>query len=207
MSDRDRPTPYPWPDLLRQWSTLWLAPDAHEAEPRFPAAAHASGWLGTAGASEADIAAAERRLGVRLPPSYRQFLAASDGWSHVDDTEGPLLTAGRIGWLRDLEPDLVEIWSRGDDRSTVPDEEYFRYGEDQDCVLVRCEHFSTALLISDWGDSSLLMLNPAVVNGDGEWEAWSYASWYPGVYRYPGFWELMAERIASDYPDAEIVRR
>ncbi|MEU7913252.1 SMI1/KNR4 family protein [Microbispora bryophytorum] len=31
------------------------------------------------GASEADIAEQEERLGIRLPPSYRAFLRVADG--------------------------------------------------------------------------------------------------------------------------------
>jgi len=37
-------------------------------------------WLGNPPASEEAIAAAERRLGVKLPAAYREFLAASNGW-------------------------------------------------------------------------------------------------------------------------------
>lgn len=40
----------------------------------------ASGWLGFPGAGEEEIAALEDRLGTRLPPSYRSFLRASNGF-------------------------------------------------------------------------------------------------------------------------------
>ncbi|MFJ8438073.1 SMI1/KNR4 family protein [Kitasatospora griseola] len=168
--------------------------------------AHASGWLGTSGAVEADIEVLERRLGAQLPPSYRQFLAATDGWSHVNDTEGPFLVAAQVGWLRDLDPDLVDAWGDDEGLPAIPDDEYLQYGEDQDCVIVRREHFRTALQISAWGDSALLMLNPAIVNAQGEWEAWAFANWYPGVFRYPSFWDLMADLIKSDYPDEDWAR-
>ncbi|MEU6971389.1 SMI1/KNR4 family protein [Kitasatospora aureofaciens] len=195
---------YPWRELLRDWSCLWLGPDAGEVERRFPDWAHASGWLGAAGAPETDIAALEQRLGATLPLSYRQFLLASNGWLHVNDTEGPLLNAEKVGWLRDLDPELAQTWGEdtADDLPSIPDDEYLRYGDDQDCVIVRREHFRTALQISDWGDSALLMLNPAIINDQGEWEAWAFASWYPGVFRYPSFWDLMVDLIKTDYPDA-----
>lgn len=45
-----------------------------------PAEAIESGWLGYEGASEETIAALEKRLKKRLPPSYRSFLAVSNGW-------------------------------------------------------------------------------------------------------------------------------
>ncbi|MBK7585399.1 MAG: SMI1/KNR4 family protein [Myxococcales bacterium] len=45
------------------------------------------------GASGADIAAAEQRLGRSLPPSYREFLMLHDGWSRFYDGATLLGTA------------------------------------------------------------------------------------------------------------------
>ena len=50
-------------------------------------------WAGFPPASEAAIAATERRLKLRLPESYRQFLLVSNGW-WLDGTDGP--TGGRF---------------------------------------------------------------------------------------------------------------
>ncbi|WP_181970637.1 SMI1/KNR4 family protein [Kitasatospora xanthocidica] len=99
---------YPWRELLREWSRLWLGPDAGEVERRFPDWAHANGWLGASGAPRTDIEALEQRLGATLPSSYRQFLLASNGWLHVNDAEGPLLNAAQVGWLKDLDPELAQ---------------------------------------------------------------------------------------------------
>ncbi|MFE0464630.1 SMI1/KNR4 family protein [Kitasatospora sp. NPDC058965] len=193
-----------WRSLLEQASRLSLSPDTHEVERRFPADAHANQWLGSNGAGEAEIGDLEDRLGRRLPPSYRSFLAVSNGWLHLNDTEGPLLGTDGVGWLRDLDPAFTELWSTTSHGvPDIPDEEYLVYGEEQDCVDVRREHFPHALQISDWGDSALLMLNPMIVNAEGEWEAWAFASWYPGVYRYPSFWDLAVDLITSDHPDAD----
>jgi hypothetical protein len=195
---------YPWRDLMQRWSELWLGPDQNETDRRFPDSAHQQQWLGRDGAGEARIAALEERLGAALPPSYRQFLSVSDGWSHVDDHNGPLLTTTEVGWLRDLDPETVEIWGKDEptDRR-IPDEQYFIYGEDQDCIHVRPEYFRTALQVTEWGDACYLLLNPAVVDDHGEWEAWSFATWYPGAFRYRSFWELMKNTIEMDYPDAD----
>lgn len=195
---------YPWRDLMQRWSELWLGPDRNETDRRFPDIAHQQQWLGRGGAGEAEIAALEERLGTTLPPSYRQFLSVSDGWNHVDDHNGPLLATAGVGWLRDLDPETVEIWGKCEptDRR-IPDEQYFNYGEDQDCIHVRPEYFRTALQVTEWGDASYLLLNPAVVDDHGEWEAWSFATWYPGAFRYRSFWELMKNTIETDYPDAD----
>lgn len=200
---RDQDAVYPWRKLLQQWSRLWLAPDRDETERRFPDSAHETQWLGYGGATEAQIIELERLLGTALPPSYRQFLAVTDGWIHVDDTEGPLLPTTEIGWLKDTDPGFVATWGKEPAGAPpITDSEYFVYGEGQDCVAVRREYFRTALQISEWGDSALLLLNPAVVDERGEWEAWAFANWYPGAFRYRSFWDPMNQLIKDDYPDA-----
>ena len=72
-------------------------------------------------ASEDAVQARERRLGTRLPPSYRSFLLHSNGADALpgfgvisrDGYAGPtaLLDADRVGWARDLERQLVGIWA------------------------------------------------------------------------------------------------
>jgi hypothetical protein len=139
-------THYPWHELMERWSEVWLDPDRDETERRFPDAAHRQRWLGSDGASEARIEALEERLGTTLPPSYRQFLRVSDGWSHVDNHNGPLLSTAEVGWLRDLDPETVEIWGEEEPgTSPITDEDYFVYGEEQDCIHARPEYFRTAL--------------------------------------------------------------
>lgn len=198
------PLSYPWHILMQRWSDLWLGPDRGEAERRFSDLAHQERWLGCEGAAAAQIDEAERRLGTVLPPSYRQFLAVSDGWSHVDDFMGPLLSTAEVGWLKDLDPEFVAIWGEDDpDVPPVTDDEYFVYGDENDCVNLRREYFHTALKITEWGDGAMFLLNPAVVDENGEWEAWSFANWYPGAYRHRSFWELMVDTIKGDYPDAD----
>jgi HEAT repeat protein len=72
-------------------------------------------------ATEDAVQALERRIGVRLPPSYRSFLLYSNGAdtlpgfgviSREEGSAGPtaLLDADRVGWARDLERQLVGIW-------------------------------------------------------------------------------------------------
>jgi cell wall assembly regulator SMI1 len=57
-----------WDELLvaeKRWGEYWPVTE--------------TGTVLRAGASEAEIAALEARLGVQLPPSYRAFLAISNG--------------------------------------------------------------------------------------------------------------------------------
>src|SRR5690606_3968544 len=49
---------------------------------------------------------------------------------------------------------------------------------------------ASTLQLSDKGDAAILLLQPERVGPDGEWEAWFMASWIPGAYRFPSFWEM-----------------
>ncbi len=74
------------------------------------------------------------------------------------------------------------------------EEEYRTYDEQQ--VALRDEYLQTALALSDDNDG-VVLLNPRTVSDDGEWEAWFFASWIPGAYRYRSFWDLMQGEYES----------
>ncbi|TWG00677.1 SMI1/KNR4 family protein SUKH-1 [Kitasatospora viridis] len=185
---------YAWRGLLQRWSDEWLDPVLREQErpEPFPADIRAARWLGTAGAGSDEIAELEERLGVRLPPSYRQFLRTSNGW--LDTTGGikRLLPTREVGWTGDIDPELVSSWVGSAGSFEVPDEEYFVYGDEQDPCLMRAEYLPDTLKISHTHDATdVYLLNPHVVTPDGEWEAWYLAHWLPGATRYRSFWDLM----------------
>lgn len=73
----------------------------------------------------------------------------------------------------------------------VPDCEYLVYGDKQDSCMLRDEYLQTALEVSAVGDSAIYLLNPKVLDADGEWEAWFFADWLPGAIRYRSFREMM----------------
>ncbi|MDT7781693.1 MAG: hypothetical protein QOF58_112 [Pseudonocardiales bacterium] len=129
----------------------------------------ANGWFGARPADERTIAATEQRLGTRLPPSLRSFLAVTDGWEgmvafFVDE----LLPCARIDWLRDCErgADLIEIYGEELDEDDEPDE--------------LLELFRRSLLIADGED--IWLLDPARTGPDGEWAGMHFA---PGEGDYP----------------------
>jgi hypothetical protein len=74
---------------------------------------------------------------------------------------------------------------------SIPDDQYFTYGENQNVSVVRLSYFFGTLQISDIGDDAVYLLNPQVVKEDKEWEAWLFAAWLPGAVRFPSFWHLM----------------
>jgi hypothetical protein len=182
---------YAWPELMRPWNAELLA-DPQIRELLEPDVID-SGWLGFAGASEAELQAAEARLGLQFPPSYRQFLAFSNGWHVITPFIERLWSAAEVDRYATRHQDLIDAWRLGARQyptPRVPDERYFTYGAQQDPVDMRAEYLDTVIEISDVADG-VLLLNPAVVAADDEWEAWFFASWLPGATRYPSFWELM----------------
>ncbi|MFG1947809.1 SMI1/KNR4 family protein [Nonomuraea sp. NPDC048826] len=145
-------------------------------------------------AGEQDVRRLEERLGVGLPRSYRQFLLFADGWGADDYAVWP---AAKVGWLRDLDPHLIEVCSPPEEEGSswsVPDDLYFVYGEEQDCVNLRPEYLPDTLLVGRWDDGEFL-LNPRVTTPDGEWEAWYIAPWLAGAIRHRSFWDLMEDRM------------
>jgi hypothetical protein len=67
-----------WREVLTRLSRFWLRDSDIVAD--LPPEVRVSGWLGYAGATEAQLTAVEERLGTTLPPSYRSFLSVSNGW-------------------------------------------------------------------------------------------------------------------------------
>lgn len=144
-----------WGPRLRRWSAEWIS----TAEPgELDPAVARDGWLGFAAATEDEVAAAEGRLGVRLPPSYRQFLLCTNGWRNAGGFVYRMRDTTTVGWLRDLEP-FWEEWDDLDEQETEGN------------------RFTRGLLLSEETDSGILFLDPADVDESGEWAAYSLFSW------------------------------
>jgi hypothetical protein len=160
---------------------------------------HESGWIGYPGATEAQITRTEDRLGAALPPSYRAFLMASNGWPLVGPFVGQFWPVDEVGRLADRRSNLVEDWIMGHEifggLEPVPDETYLVYGDEQDSALIRVEYLHSVVEISsfDTRDAAIYLLNPEILTPAGEWEAWHLASWLPGASRYRSFRELMQD--------------
>src|SRR5262249_39708613 len=134
-----------------------------------------AGWCGQPPASESEIQSAETRLGIVLPPSYREFLKLTNGWSVFDDFFGRLWSVEEIGWVRVLYPDradsAIREWERRG-RPTTPDATYFDYERWGDTGDHRDEHLPDCLVIAEGVDAELLLLNPRAITVNNEWEAW-----------------------------------
>lgn len=180
-----------WSTWLQEWNRTLLdglTPDQPgEADPDLTPEIVSSGWLGAPGASEAELAALEARLGTPLPPSYRSFLQASDGFIQPNVLVPRLLASREVDWFRSGHQDTIDAWTVGTSLGGAP-------ASDPDS-FEQC--LPTALQVSavEHAGTAVYLLNPKVVGADGEWEAFYFAHWVPGADRYPSFRALMeAER-------------
>ncbi|MFI7455625.1 SMI1/KNR4 family protein [Nonomuraea sp. NPDC049714] len=177
---------YPWADLL-QTVNRRIHQQHAQSEASTPSgsrhlveAQRPPDWLGTTGASEAELAHREERLGMRLPPSYREFLGVSNGWDEESRSCLRLLSLAEISWVRDIAPYLA-VWG---------------------------ESVGDMLCISEDVDGQICLLNPHVVGPDGEWQAFDLAAWRPGEIEYCSFWDLMTGMFpdfALEDPDSSTV--
>jgi SMI1 / KNR4 family (SUKH-1) len=187
---------FDWEHFLRQWSREMIESIGDEWS-KLPLKVKKSGWLGYAGATEEQISAAEARIGMALPPSYRSFLKVSNGWRQTTPFIHKIWSLQEIEWFAVRHHLWIEAFSEklgylsSEGVSAISDEEYFVYGDEQDCSRLRIEYLSTALEISKRGEGAIYLLNPQVINSEGEWEAWFFGDWLPGSDRYPSFQAMM----------------
>jgi hypothetical protein len=134
-------------------------------------------WLGAAGALEAELSRREAELGFAFPPSYRNFLLTTDGWTHLGPFVHELLRVEEIGWFPGKEPVFIGGWD-GFDWPEI--------------VTAR-----RSLLVSGAADGAYVFLDPHDVGLNGEWAAWSYAHWEAEFTRYSSFSGLVEAQRAS----------
>ena len=196
--------PYEWKDFLTHWSTEIISSESfaeflevHSTD--YPGSytddVLESGWLGYPGATDEQIATAEARLGITLPPDYRAFLQVTNGWRYASHFIPCLWSTEEIKWLRDVdEYGLIDAWSGPHMLDTIKIME--ERGEE---VPSDFKYLASTLRISDieTGGTAVLLLNPEVASPVGEWEGWFHADWVPGARVYPSFWELMQAEYKS----------
>lgn len=191
---------FDWSGFLEAWShdVLTMLREATVPLEEEERAVLIRGTLGSPGATDTELRALELRLGAELPPSYKAFLRASNGWMQVamDAEDGTIWSTRDVRWFQDQDPDWIDAYTVGfDELPEPPDEAYFVYDASQDPVHLRRSYMKDTLAVSATIDSSIYLLNPRVRSEHGEWEGWFFANWLPGANRYRSFQDLMvAER-------------
>ena len=139
-----------------------------------------------AGALEHQLVQAESKLKIKLPPSYRAFLSASNGWSLPFENGLVIRPVEDIRWFRKEHKDWNEAYQMSAEPLCVLEIDYFDYAK-QDCVVFESKHLAQTLCISEIADDAVLLLNPMVIWPDGEWETWYFSNSAPGAVRYRSF--------------------
>lgn len=199
---------FDWERFLKRWSQETIDAIGRDRDD-LPPEVLESGWLGYPGATEQQITRAAARLGKALPPSYEAFLRVTNGWRQTSLFSNKLWSIEEIEWFAVKHQAWIDaFWEKAEQPSaessnakaptlSIPDTEYFVYGDEQDCSKIRVEYLQTALAISHFGDGAIYLLNPQIVTSEGEWEAWFLGDWLPGADRYRSFQEMMQAEYES----------
>ncbi|MFD5270443.1 SMI1/KNR4 family protein [Streptomyces sp. NPDC058335] len=186
---------FTWREFLGRWQEEWIPrvdedEDDDGAEGGDQDGGQAFVRPGRPGAEEAAIAAAEERLGRRLPPSYREFVAVSDGW-HVDETAGVY----QLGGVADID------WFEDPFGMTGLYERNLGDSPRQEDVLL-AGMWQRALRLETDSDMSYALLDPGDSDQDGEWALYVYKGWsgeFPD--RYPSFRAYMEAMYRGFHSD------
>ena len=169
---------YDWGGLLARWGSELAVSEQASPWNQMPELI-ASGWPYHPTASEDEIGMVEARLGLSLPPSYRGFLKVSNGWPVMGNP-----FSGGLRPVEEIERFAVRNQAWLDVIRRMPDDPNTEY-----VYPVGAETFEAAIEISHAAEG-ILLLNPAVVDGEGEMEAWLFEA-EMGIKRYRSFWEMM----------------
>ncbi len=210
--------------VVAAWDTARVAEKRAYDDDQIPRHVAMHGTVLLSGATEEQLRAAEERLGVSLPPSYRAFLAMSNG-AHADGVglgirvsaaddpampEPALWPCERIDWAGRVDRRLVDMWATeaaggvtDPDRhpgydSGIAESRYLDHAAEQDPVHFKPGHLRHALQISRNVDGYALFLNPLVGDSSGEWEVLDFGTKAPGAFRYATFRDFLADRLDSD---------
>ncbi len=214
IEETDKNDSFNWATFLQQYSRDLLARLEDREFEKVPLEVRNSHWLGYPAATDEEISLTESRLNVQLPPSYRSFLSITNGWLLFDDTFGGLLSLQQIERLSIRHKDFINDWLKGysqglegdSEHSNISDDEYFIYGSGQDSAAVRNEYLPNTLeiggiesegyklLYPQITSSNFVLLNSQIRFDNDEWEAWNFATWYPGAVRYRSFSDMMQAR-------------
>ncbi|MFE0626777.1 SMI1/KNR4 family protein [Streptomyces sp. NPDC058864] len=157
-----------WRSFLVRWSQEWA--DAQDADvpagerPVRDGEPPRTRRLGFAPAPEERILALEETLGHRLPPSYRTFLAVSDGWRHAGGFVWLLAGTDQVRWHEDAAG-LSEYFPGELDDDPTPEE------------ALLAGMWGRALQLDVESDAVYVLLDPGDVDDAGEWAVYSWAPW------------------------------
>jgi hypothetical protein len=163
---------FDWNTLMEKWNRMLLDEKDEDIQFYISQEARDAQWLGRQGATEEQLKQLETRLKTNLPPSYREFLAFSNGWSGALTLFiHRLWSTDDVNWFRIRHQQWMDAWTE--------------YEEDANQIKA----LKNLLEISEAEGAFIIVLNPTVMDDNGEWEAWYWAR--EDISIYPSFRELM----------------
>lgn len=144
-----------------------------------------------------EIARIEKKIGLKLPKSYRDFLEAGGAGFRFSSFESSqrfdqFLPFGKVGWFHEVFPDVLK-------NITLPEqwqapfasgEDYYHYEDATDPSFgSRDRYLRKILVVGMFAEQGMLLLNPHEVTADGGWEAWTF--YWDGTERHLSFAKLV----------------
>ena len=181
-----------WKPLLSDLSEVVMSLESFDESmlqfygvPELTDADRESKWLGFPPASEAQIGETESRLGIKLPPSLRDFYLVSNGWRQISDFVYEIVPVEKLNWIREVDPEFCELV---EDSFDLPDLEYCR--EESETAVLR------SVCLAQKGDATTLLIDPENQTENGEWIVGAWASWHPGIeWSGVGFADFMTQTL------------
>jgi hypothetical protein len=185
-----------WQEYL-QYCSAEMLKDSTTRE-FLPESVFASGWMGYEPASEEEIKATEDRLGIwRFPSTMRNFYQVTNGWRHVSYFIHEILPIERVGWLKDVIPDL---WTPPEHAEEAFEKETDLAGRFN--LYTQYVRVNRSIVVAEEGDSAHLLMDPYVQfsydDKHDEWAGGTWASWNPAMdWTSRSFEELFKEEFES----------
>ncbi|MFE2745963.1 SMI1/KNR4 family protein [Streptomyces scopuliridis] len=187
---------YNWRPFLERWSADWLDSPGARGQGDVDETVLRDRWLGFPAAGEDRITELEARLGVTLPPTYRSFLATTDGWRPAGTAVSRVGAAEGVHWYGD--PDGLQAVHEGELDEHASEEEVLRAG-----MWGRALRLSATLDTVAPGtvspdavasDTIEVLLDPGDPDANGEWAAYLHRGVRSGgerTERHGSFMDLM----------------
>ena len=117
-----------------------------------------SNWLGNKKATEIDIQNCEKRLNVKFPNDYKEFLLICNGFSAPNDVEPSFVNIEKVDFLKNVDEFIIEAYD----------------------YLVELQN---AIIVGGISEEQYFLLLPPKSENE-KWKYWKFANWYPGEHNF-----------------------
>jgi hypothetical protein len=167
-----------WAELLKKLSELAIKSDPE----LFSEEQKENGWIGREPAKSEMIEDAEKRLGLKLPGDYKEFLKQSNGFSEFGYVRPGLFSIAEVDLLKTLykgHEDIFEIMK------SYPGKDYANNRND-----TIAEYLERAVAISPTGEQEIWLIPPS--ENATEWQCWDFNL---GEWRFKSFRHFIEMQI------------